>query len=252
MTTSPYDRIDDATAADDVGPANPAADRRLMLRAAGAGLLAGLAAGLVGEGLQAAFAAQLTPKMEPIPRPETRLALLAAERTVAGLSYAGLGALLGLAMGTAGGLAGRSSGRALRAGLVGLALGAAAGGALAYVLVPVFHANKDPNGDDLILPLLVHGGIAAAVGAVAGAAFGLGLGGRGRVSGGLGGGLMGALGGAVLYEVLGAVAFPMARTGEPLSNAPATRLLLHLAVAGLAAAGAAWGVRSIGRRAGPA
>ncbi|QDV34801.1 hypothetical protein [Tautonia plasticadhaerens] len=87
--------------------------------------------------------------------------------------------------------------------------------------------------------MLTHAGIAAAVGAAGGAALGVGLGlGRG-VGRAVVGGLVGAAGGAVLYDLAGALAFPVAGTSEPISAAVATRLLLHLFVAVSAAFGTA-------------
>jgi hypothetical protein len=68
--------------------------------------------------------------------------------------------------------------------------------------------------------------------------LGLGLGGAvGRT---IGGGLLGGAGGACLYELVGALAFPNARTGDPISTAPATRVFFLLAVSLLTAAGAVW------------
>jgi len=56
------------------------------------------------------------------------------------------------------------------------------------------------------------------------------------------GGLVGGLLGAVVYEMLGAFAFPMAATTKPISETWGTRLIARLSVAILAAVGDAWGV----------
>ena len=63
--------------------------------------------------------------------------------------------------------------------------------------------------------LLVHGLPWAAVGAAGGLAFGIGLGGRARAVRGLLGGLLGAIAGAFLYEIIGALALPDARSSSP-------------------------------------
>jgi hypothetical protein len=84
--------------------------------------------------------------------------------------------------------------------------------------------------------LLVHGLPWAAVGAVSGLAFGVGLGGRARAVRGLLGGLLGAVAGAFLYEIIGALALPEARTVEPIAATWGVRLLAQfLAVMSLAA-----------------
>jgi hypothetical protein len=170
------------------------------------------------------------------------VALIAAKKLVATLTYTLVAASLGLALGIAGGGARRSLKAAGYAGPAGLVLGGVAGTAAALVLLPVYFARHDPLDDSLLLPLMTHAGFAASVGAAAGLALGLGLGGRvvGRTSGG---GLLGAVVGASLYEILGALAFPSGRTGEPLSATPWTRLFFILAVVLLTAAGAVWMAR---------
>ena len=129
--------------------------------------------------------------------------------------------MLGLGLGLAGGSIGRSIPRAVVAGVVGLLVGGAIGIGTARLLVPVYFANREAN--DLIHPLLVHGGIWGAVAAVAGLAFGLGL--------GVGPGVRTALAGAaaallatVVYEIAGGLLFPTAMTDRPVSATWETRL----------------------------
>jgi hypothetical protein len=98
----------------------------------------------------------------------------------------------------------------------------------------------------------MHGGIWAAVGAAAGLAFGLGLGGRGRWARGALGGLLGGVAATMVYELVGALAFPIDKTSQPVSATVVTRFFAQFAVAVLAAAGAALGVDGAPRRARPA
>jgi hypothetical protein len=88
---------------------------------------------------------------------------------------------------------------------------------------------------DLILPLMVHGGIWASCGLAAGVALGIGLGGgTTRILNAALGGAIGAALGAALYEGAGAALFQAARTTSPISWTSGTRLLARLLVAGLA------------------
>jgi hypothetical protein len=208
----------------------------------GASLAAGLAAWLAGEGGLIAYHDQLAPQSGPFPPPEVALAVIATKKLVATLTFVALGASLGFALGIAGGGARRSVDAAGWAGLAGLLLGGFAAGAAALGLLPIYFANQEPLDDSLVLPLLTHAGVAAAAGVAGGLALGLGMGGGvGRT---IGGGLLGAVGGAIVYELVGALAFPSGRTGEPLSATPTTRLFFLLAVALLAAVGAIWMARA--------
>jgi hypothetical protein len=75
---------------------------------------------------------------------------------------------------------------------------------------------------------------------VGGLAFGLGLGAnRRRLARAAIGGLIGAALGAAVFELLGAVAFPLANTPRPLALTWTARLVARLLVASLAAIGAA-------------
>jgi hypothetical protein len=51
------------------------------------------------------------------------------------------------------------------------------------------------------------------------------------------GGILGAAIGSILYDVIGAIMFPLASTTDPWSATPETRLLARLAVALFTAAG---------------
>jgi hypothetical protein len=100
----------------------------------------------------------------------------------------------------------------------------------------VFFRHVDDESSDLVLPLLIHGGLWTSIGAAAGLAFGVGLGGRGRIARMLLGGVLGAIAGTMVYDVAGALIFPLAQTGRPLSATWGSRLFAHVAVAFLVAA----------------
>jgi hypothetical protein len=153
------------------------------------------------------------------------------------------GAIVGLAMGLAGGLARRSARAGVVAALLGLVLGAAAGAGTALAAVPLAtHVHERDPGNmsvEMASSLLVHGLPWAAVGAVGGLAFGIGLGGRAQVGRGLLGGLLGAVAGALLYEVIGALAWPDTKIIDPIAASLGIRLLAQVLAVILAAAGVA-------------
>jgi hypothetical protein len=97
-------------------------------------------------------------------------------------------------------------------------------------------------------PLLTHGAIWSAVGAVGGLAFGLGLGGRGRWKATLVGGFIGAAVATVIYELVGAIVFPSSKTDLPLSSSSTTRGLALLLVASLSSIGAVLALRRSAKR----
>ena len=130
----------------------------------------------------------------------------------------------------------------MRSAAVGLILGAAAGALPSFAILPWQWQNRndDPSSTDLIMPLLIHGGLWCGLGAAAGLAYGLGRGGlkpRPLLEGALGG-LIGAAIGTVFYELVGAMAFPLAKTTSPFSATASTRLLARLSVAVFTALGA--------------
>lgn len=156
------------------------------------------------------------------------------------LSSGLFGGLLGAALGAAGGFGRRSAAAARRAATIGLGAGALAGSGTALAIVTLYYRwflHLGPEG--LVVPLLMHAGTWGAIGAAGGLAFGLGLGRRGQVAQAVLGGLLGACLGTALYEIVGALAFPMSRTYQPAAVDATPRLLARLLVAGLAATGAA-------------
>jgi hypothetical protein len=227
------------------GPARPHA---LWGWALAAGVLGGLAAWLGGELTYGAF--DVTPVGTSSIEVARRYALLqeAGDIKNAAAAFGILGAASGLALGLAGGLARGSARAALAAAVAGLALGGAAGWGIALVLARVYYQNHDPNSNDLLLLLLVHGGIGSAIGLAGGLAFGIGLGGGGRTLRAALGGLLGAIAGTMFIEVVGALAFPMAKAHRPISEEAGARLLACLALAVFVAAGAAFGARDPGAK----
>jgi hypothetical protein len=175
---------------------------------------------------------------------ELRQKLLEASTRTAMLSYGSLGGLLGLGLGLCGGRLRGSWPRGLAAGMVGLVVGGTAGAALSWELVPHYFktvaADREKLEDDLTFPLMTHLGLWVSAGVAGGLALGLGIGSWSRGAKAIFGGVVGAALGTALYEFVGALAFPMAETNLPISKQLGARLLAHLAVAVLAAAGA-WG-----------
>jgi hypothetical protein len=167
------------------------------------------------------------------------------------LAFGALGGLLGLALGVGGGLARRSPVAAIRGAVVGLALGAAAGALPAWAVMPYEwgHRAVDHASLDLLPPLLIHLGLWSAIGLAAGAAFGVGADDfkATRLFEAALAGLVGAMAGTFVFEVAGAILFPMARTAQPFAATPGARLLARLCVAGFVGLGT-WASSRPGRR----
>jgi hypothetical protein len=228
-------------AVESVGPGRATPPRpgpALLVRCLCAGTLAGVVAWIAGEAIHGAFAPQMLSSFD-IEGGEMRRRVVASTRREATLAFGILGASVGLALGLAGG---RGRPR-LAGGAAGLFLGAAVGAGVAWVVLAIYARNVNRDVDDLILPLLTHGSIWGAVGAVGGLAFGIGRGQPRQLGLMILGGLLGALGATVLYDVAVGLAFPLAKTAEPLSESWLTRLLAYL----LVACGAATGVGLAGR-----
>ncbi len=220
---------------------------RLLALALVAALVASAAALVAGEKILDAYHNDLFPPIKNNPTVEEMSRLKAARLSTATLTFTSLGGFLGLAMGLAGGLVRRSVPACIRAAILGLVLGAAAEAALAYVVVSMFFGRYDPEVGDLVLPLLTHGAMWLAVGAIGGLAFGVGLGGQGQWKSTLLGGLLGAAVATMVYEVGGALAFASSKTELPLSSSVTTRAIALLLVAIFSAVGAAWASNSAAR-----
>ncbi|MFI5458558.1 MAG: hypothetical protein ACHRXM_24255, partial [Isosphaerales bacterium] len=169
-----------------------------------------------GEVVRRSFRAALAPKIVPYPTALDRDRIIRGLVNSDAVSFVQQGAILGAVLGLAGGLARRSAPGGLAAATAtGLVLGTAAAAGAAYGLLPVYYRNVDPQGNALTIPMLTHGGIWAAAGATAGLAFGLGR--QGRWAHSALGGLLGGVAGAIVYELVGAIAFPLNKTSQPVS-----------------------------------
>jgi hypothetical protein len=213
-----------------------------------AGVLAGLLTWAGGEVAWKGVRAAQVPRIIPYPTAEDRARIIGGQTRSTAVTFIQQGAILGAVLGLAGGLSRRSARGGLVAAAVGLTLGAVAAGGAAHGLLPYYFWNVDPEESNLTIPLLTHGGIWAAAGAAAGLAFGLGRGGRNRWARGALGGLLGGVVATMAYDLVGALAFPLDKTSQPVSATVVTRLLAQLAVAVLVAAGAALGVGDPVRR----
>ena len=131
----------------------------------------------------------------------------------------------------AGGLSRRSPAGAAVGGILGVVLGMALGACVSWVALPRFiAARQDYIEYDLIISLAMHVSICGLVGAAAGLAFAVGLGDPrlcGRI---LAAGLLGAAMARSPSEMIGAAAFPVAETDEPISKTWLTRLLARMLV----------------------
>ena len=197
----------------------------------GAGLLAGLLCWSAGEVAWVRVKSAATPKIVAFPTAENRSRMIDDMSSSLAVYFIQQAAILGGVVGLAGGLTRRKPLGGLIAALVGGGLGALAAAAAARGLLPVYFRNVDPQSNELTYPLLTHGGIWAAAGAAAGLAFGLGAGGRGRWVRCAVGGLLGGVFATMVYDLVGAFAFPLDKTSQPVSATVVTRLFAQFAVA---------------------
>ncbi len=233
-----------ASLAEGLATSRPLLPVRVWALALTAGLIAGFASWLIGESLHGRFAppdGRTGTRLSPTQIQSLRSARDAAESFEATVAFGSLGAVLGLALGLAGGCARRSARAAVIAAIAGSILGGAAGAIMPRVLVPIYFRLHNPDRDNLILAILIQGGNWSVIGAAGGAAFGIGLGDRSRALRALLGGLLGAIAGVLVYEMVGAVAFPLEGTSDPVSATWVTRLFAQLAATIFASAGAAIG-----------
>jgi len=237
-------------------PARPSPPSRIWAFALAAGLIAGLASWLIGDAIHARYgppefinlasssggfisAAEIQ-KLTGVKRN--------AQMLEAGLVFGAIGAFLGAALGMAGSYAGGPAGSARKAVLLGAILGGAAGAVAAVGFLPIYLTYLNPDTNDLIVGFGFQALVAAAVGAVGGAAFAVGLGDRSRLAPAVVGGLMGAVAGVVVFDMAGALAFPLDKTSSPIPATTLTRFLARLAVAVFASAGVAMGILDKGKK----
>jgi len=214
-----------------------------------AGLIAGFSSWLIGEATHGRFG---PPTLVAISGSgggflsasdvhKLDMAKRAAQTLDATLVFGSLGAVLGLTFGLAGGFARGSARAALSAAIAGLICGGIVGAGVTQVILPIYFEVFNSDTNDLIVGILFYMVISSAIGAVGGAVFGSGLADRSCAVRAAVGGLLGAAAGVLVYQIVGAVAFPIAETTSPISATWGTRLLARLAVTILASVGVAMG-----------
>jgi hypothetical protein len=197
------------------------------------GVLAGLLAFGIGEAVYELIPAENV-RQELMGR--TKVSPTVATENVAAsqngaLAFGVLGVCLGGCLGLAGGLARRSASASIAVGGLGSVLGLATGVCAALALLPFFINSRIRYPDyELALSLVMHGLIWGLLGAQAGLAFAVGLGERRLWGRALTAGFAGALLGAVAFDLIGALAFPWAKTDEAISQTWVTRLIARLMV----------------------
>jgi hypothetical protein len=130
----------------------------------------------------------------------------------------------------AGGLTRRSSFAVAAGGLLSV-LGFAAGVGASLALLPFCISSRIRYPEhDLLISFLTHGAIWGLLGALAGLVFAVGLGERNVCIRTLAAGFAGALVGAIAFDLIGVVAFPGAKTDDPISRTWVTRLMARLLV----------------------
>ena len=152
---------------------SPVGTSRLLVFCLVAALLAGTASSLAGEAIMHEYGANLSPPVKRQLSPEEIQRWHGARLYCPAATFSTMGGLLGLAMGMAGGLARGSIIRGAWAAIVGFLLGTIVATSAALVFVSLFYKKHDPETADLVLPMLMHGAIWSAVGAIGGLAFGL-------------------------------------------------------------------------------
>jgi hypothetical protein len=213
-------------------------------------LACGAAAGLVswvgGELAQHAFKPQLflVEAMSVRALQPSRESQQSADFKNSLLTFLILGGVTGLAMGLAGGLAVHSSARGLKVGLLALGAGAIVGAAASLALVPFFFRELIPDTNDLLSPVLIHGGVWTAIGAVGGIAFAAALGtSRRRFADAVAGACFGAVLATIFYHALAAAIFPEAKSTDVVANSAIVRFLAMGLVPIMVAFGAAMGAQ---------
>ena len=129
----------------------------------------------------------------------------------------------------------------LSAQAVGLLVGALAALAVIPVFQPVLPRQFRTVTNDVWVPLAMHAGIWAAVGAVGGAAFAIGMGCKPHLLNAIGSATAGALLAAVCFQLIGTCLPIGAGATGPVPRWSVVRLLAMLLPMSLIAAGAALG-----------
>jgi len=212
-----------------------------------AGIAAGVCSWLATEGVMRAYLLSLLPPMKPIPTAEDARQDVRARVLIGTVVFGMMGGLIGMAFGLAGGGWRRSVRAAGMAGAVGLLAGSVAVAGVAWVVLPFVYTRLDPQSHDLGTPLLYHEILWSIAGAVGGGAFGLGAGGRRLWVRTAFGGWVGAALAIVVYELVGALAFPTHQTQAPVADSPETRAMAWVLVALGAAVGMVMAAKEVGK-----
>ena len=149
------------------------------------------------------------------------------------LVYGGLGLCLAVGTILATKLAARGQCPPVLQSLAAFAAVVALSAAPSFVMMPAFaaSADRDPGSLDLTMPLLIHLGLWAPIGAGIGLLFGI-LRNRG-IAGTIESTLAGAVGatlGTVVFEFLGAIVMPTDKTNEPMPGTERARLAAAMCV----------------------
>lgn len=156
------------------------------------------------------------------------------------LSLALFGGIFTLMMGLSGGLAGHSPVRGLVTGMAAHAVGTLVVAISSWALLRVIYRGHLPDLDDLLTPILVHGGIWSAAGIVGGAAFAVGLGRPRSIPGAIAGACLGAFAASAMVHLLGEAYFNDMRPTDPSASTPVFRFVTVALVSLLMAAGVAF------------
>jgi hypothetical protein len=232
------------TVPDSRGANPPRPALRVWAIALVAGVAAGLLAWLVGEATYGFFQPrlyQITLILGQKTMQPTIGSLNAAALKNATLAFAILGGVTGLAMGIAGGLAGGSPVRGVKVGVVGLVAGEAVGALASLALIRFFFLRTVPDSNDLLTPILIHGGVWLAIGVVGAVAFAMGLGCARGIPRAIEGACVGALLASVVYHLLSASLFPDSNSTDPIAGTSLVRFLAMIFVTVLVGLGAARG-----------
>jgi len=208
-----------------------------------AGVVAGLVAWVAGELTHGFFrprrySVEVMGMKSMQPSRESQKAADIANST---LTSAILGSATAFMMALAGGLIVRSPLRGAMVGVVAQAFGAAAGAASAFVLIPIFFRQLVPDSNDLLTPILIHGGIWMAIGVVGGMAFVAGRNTWRELPLAVLSACVGAFIASISFHVLSGMLFPHISSLEPVGSSTVIRLLATFLVTVLVAIGIAKG-----------
>src|SRR5262249_16129140 len=135
----------------------------------------------------------------------------------------------------------------LLVGISAAIVGALIGAGVARVVLPFFYRRLAPDPNDVMTPILIHGGIWTALGAVSAMAFAIGIKARRDFFYIIVNASVAAFSASFLYHTAAEGLFPTANSSEPIATSVAARLLAAATVTTLVAVGAASGatIRSL-------